>query len=255
MSESSRSRSYPAIDLPEAVEVLEKIVSSLGWGEYDRDAMAQALDYTSGTSGAAIRKIAALTSFGILRNSRQGFYSPTPLARALHDSKDAVEIESSLRKAFLSPPLFREIVETCLPAGRVPRLLAHALRSHGIASNAMDEVARVFMASGQFAKVLAADGVFEESYLRSIGQGPLPKPQALPPGETQAQAARAEDQQVFKIYLTDGKTGEIRLPQRLNDHDIRILKKQIEVLEIQVEANKPAPPLSFPRRQERGGSS
>lgn len=251
LSEPSRSRAYPAIDLQEALEVLQKLVSGLGWGEHDREAIAQALDYSSGSSGAAIRKIAALAHYGALRR-RQGLYSPTDLARTLLDPKGAPDLRAALREAFLNPALFREIAETYLPAGRVPRLLAHSLHTHRIASNARDEVARVFMASAQFAGILAADGVFEPSYLESIGRGPAVQPRSE--GEKPAESAPVEEEQIFKLYLTDGKSGEIRLPHRLNDQDIRILKKQIEVLEIQVDANKAAPPLSFPRRQDRGSS-
>jgi hypothetical protein len=254
LSEPSRSRAYPAIDLQEALEMLQKVTYGLGWGEHDRDAIAQALGYSSGSSGAAIRKIAALAHYGALQR-KQGSYSPTLLARTLLDPKSKAELQVALQKAFLNPALFREIVEAYLPDGKVPRLLAHTLRIHRIASNAAEEVARVFMASAQFAGILAADGVFEASYLESTGNRPAVKPQSLSLEESATEPSpaekREEQEQELKISLTDGKFGYIRLPRRLNDQDIRILKKQIEVLETQVDANKAAPPLRFARRQDR----
>jgi hypothetical protein len=258
VSESSRSRSYPAINLPEALEVLRKQVEGLGEGAHDREAIAQALGYTSGTSGIAARKIAALVQFGLLWNQR-GLYEPTKLAREILAERDENRLKEKLRAAFLHAGLFHEIVQDYLAKGQVPRLLAHALRSYRIVHNARDEVARIFMDSALHARVMDSNGIFEKDFFASMGQAPPEEPAA--PAEEPAveeESPHASPQpsefegQVLRFYLTDGKLARWLLPLRLNEQDLAILRAQLTMLETQVQVNKPAAPLRWSPRPERG---
>lgn len=244
MSESARSRSYPFVSLAEALEVLRKQIEGLGSGAHERDEIAQALGYTSGSSGIAARKISAVSQFGLLQN-HQGLYEPTELARQILAEKDENRLKEHRRTAFLNPSLFREIVEDYLPHGKVPRLLAHTLRDYRVAANAREEVARLFMESALHARVLDTSGVFEKDFLASTT---LHDPTL---GQPAAAAISGLEEQVIRIYLTDDKKAELRLPSRLNEKDVAILRAQLGVLEAQAQANQPAAPLRWTPRQER----
>jgi hypothetical protein len=250
VSESARSRSYPAISLPEALEALSRQIEGLGSGARDRGEIAQALGYTSGSSGIAGRKISAVSQFGLVLNNH-GLYEPTELAREILAEKDEDRLKEHRRTAFLNPSLFREIVEEYLPQGKVPRLLAHTLRDYRISANAREEVARIFMESALYARVLDTSGVFEKDFLVSARLPAQPQGQGEPSLQPVNSPLAGLNEQVIRLYLTDDKVGELRLPYRLNEQDLIILRSQLGVLEAQVQVNRPAAPLRWTPRQER----
>ena len=49
--------------------------------------------------------------------------------------------------------------------------------------------------------------------------------------------------QVLKFVITDQKEVEVRLPARLNEQDILLLRAQIDYLELQVQMNRPDQPV------------
>jgi hypothetical protein len=237
--------------------VVRKQIEGLGGGAHDRGEIAQALGYTSGASGGVIRKISAVTQFGLLLN-HQGLYGPSELAREILAEKDEGRLKEHRRKAFLHPALFREIIEQYLPAGHIPRLLAHTLRDYRIAANARDEVARIFMDSALHARVLDTSGVFEKDFL-ATARLPVRPPKQVETAAVQpatgslpiSPSSQDFEGQVLRLYLTDDKMAELRLPNRLNEQDLAILRAQLSVLETQVDVNRPAAPLRWTPRQER----
>src|SRR5829696_193713 len=130
MEKQNRSRAYPSIDLQEASEVLRKL-SVLEWRERTRDEIAEALGYSSGSTGAAARKVAALGHFGFLRH-RDKFYLPTELAERIARPSTRESLEAALRQAFMAPTLFREVLLKYEVLGRMPWNLADALADYGI---------------------------------------------------------------------------------------------------------------------------
>lgn len=249
---TSRSRAHPAITLREAVEGLETVVTVLGPGPRDRDALARALGYTSGSTGIAARKIAAMAHFGLL-DRRAGLYEPSRLAhRILHPTDDA-DRRAALREAFLRPPVFQEVADKYEPEGQVPQVLAYALATdHGITDSAKDHAADVFMSSAQYAGVLTADGVFLRPRLWSAESGGG-RVVAIAQGRSGAGSDRADrgsaagspeaERQIFRLHLSEGMA-ELSLPRRLSRNDLEVLRRQFEVLEAQV-ADQPAAPLEF----------
>jgi hypothetical protein len=118
------------------------------------------------------------------------------------------------------------------------------------------------MASGEYAGVLAADGVFlDESGL------PLPTPEAppkqaappveLPPvGIMQAPVAAPDPNiQIFRFFLTDRKMAEMKLPAGLNENDLHLIRAQVDFLELQVRLSRPAATLPFRRPGKTGESA
>ena len=255
MSVKNRSRAYPSLDLHEAIDVLRLLVEVHDFREGDRDCIARLLGHASGLSGVAGRKVAALVHFGLLER-RESRYRLTALSRHICDSVAEESFRSALRRAFLIPPLFRELVDSYRPTGAIPRYFAEALPDHGVTEAARHEVARIFMASGEYAGILAADGVF----LDEKSGAPLPSPKATPKQEAvPAQEAppvnnmqavvTAPDPniQTLRFFLTDRKMAEIKLPAGLNEDDLHLIRAQVDFLELQVRLSRPATPLPFRR--------
>lgn len=260
-----RSRAYPAIPLSEAIGLLRRLKLELGWGQRDRDTIAQALGYAGGHSGIAARKTAALSHFGLM-DVRDGLYSPTGLAEDVLDEMNEARYRTALREACLSPTLFREIIRRYEPLGRVPRQLALTLSlDHGIQEQARDEVAHIFMESARFAGILESDGTFRHAYFEATQRpGPLhletparPVPAetvGAPPAQPAAAGLSApEDRpgQVLSFLVTDKKQVEIHLPPHLNEQDILLLRAQIDFLELQVKLNRPDQPVRLDVYRDR----
>jgi hypothetical protein len=246
-----RSRAYPVLPLGEALRLLDLQTKLLGWGRRDRDAIAKAFGYISGNSGIAARKIAALTHFGLLE-LRNGLYSPTHLAERVLEEMKGDGSKAARQEACLSPVLFREIIHRYEPVGRVPRRLSLTLSlDHGIQEQVADEVAQVFMESAVYAGILESDGVFREEYfVEAKRPRPLahfvpaePVQHALPAQGNEDSPEAPSSVQVLKFFVTDQKAVEIRLPARLNEQDILLLRTQIDFLELQVKVNRPDQPV------------
>jgi hypothetical protein len=260
MSETKlRSRAYPAVSLPEAVELLRRLAAAADFGRQDRERVYAALGHAGGKNGVAARKLSALGQFGLLAQNG-GLYSATPLGDRLLEERDLQRLRALLREACRNPVLFQEIFVRYEPVGRVPWPLARALRlDHGIQENAQDEVAQIFMASARHAEILDGDGQFRLEYFdetrrpRPLArfQEPLPERQPAPGAESPGEAGESRDVQKLKFQLTEHKPAEIRVPVRLNELDIALLRLQIDYLEAQVRLNRPEQPdqgvkLDFP---------
>ena len=239
--------------------MLRQLVKSYGFAEKDRDSIAQALGHASGLSGVAGRKVAALVHFGLLERSGSQ-YRPTELSRHIFKSISS----EALQRAFLTPPLFQELVDRYRPEGTVPRYFAQALPEHGVTEAAKHEVARIFMASGEYAGILAADGVFLDE--RSEAPEPVPAvapaQMAFPAVEILPTAALQppvttpdSNSQTLRFFLTDRKVAEMKFPAGLNEDDLQLIRKQIEFLELQVRLSRPAATLPFRHPGKTGESA
>lgn len=245
-----RSRAYPAVSLKESIDLLVRLQNDLGWGERNRDSIAQSLGYANGKSGIGARKIAALVHFGFL-GLRNGTYFSTGLAKQILEERNEARYRSSLCEACLNPSLFQEIIYRYEPVGRVPRQLGAALSlDHGIQENVRDEVAQIFMASARFAGILDVEGVFCEAYFETTKRPrPLSRYMPAPPAPSDLQGREAgepqdaEKPQKIRFYLTDRKPAELRLPWQLNEEDLVLLRRQIDYLELQLRLNRPDQPV------------
>jgi len=253
VSPKSRSCAYPALDLREAVNLLRQLVEDLDFQEGDRDSIARMLGHSGGLSGAAGRKVAALVHFGLLER-RESKYCTTALALHICNSISEESLRSALRRAFLAPSLFRDLIDAYLPAGSVPRYLAQDLRDHGVTEAAKHDVARIFMASAEYAGVLAADGVFldeKPEVTKPVVATALKVPalvEVAPAMAVQPTSLVLDPEvQTLRFFVTDRKVVEMRFPAGLNEDDIVLVKKQIEFLELQVRLFRPAATLPFRR--------
>lgn len=218
--------------------------------------MAKTLGHMNGASGIAGRKIAALVHFGLLEQVNSG-YKPTALTRRICETGSL----EGLQRAFLKPPLFQELVDRYRPDGAIPRYFADALPEHGVTEAAKREVARIFMVSGEYAGIFAADGVFLDE--RSLPNAPeeilkqeaIPSPVILPAPVSQASNTASDSTgQLIRIFLTDRKVAEMKFPAGLNEDDLHLIRAQVDFLELQVRLSRPAATLPF-RRPGKAGES
>jgi hypothetical protein len=242
--------------LREAVAVLRKLLKDKAFEEKDRDSIAQAMGHSSGSSGVAGRKIAALVHFGLLERC-DSRYRLTELAHLICKSGS----REGLQRAFLIPSLFQELVDRYRLEGAIPRYFAQVLPEHGVTEAVKHEVARIFMASGEYAGILAADGVFldETPEVPEPVSAVVPEQAALPSAEilpaAQPPAATPDSNpQTLRFLLTDRKVAEMKFPAGLNEDDLQLIRKQIEFLELQVRLSRPAATLPF-RRPGKAGES
>ncbi|HMS54970.1 MAG TPA: hypothetical protein PKA27_06180 [Fimbriimonadaceae bacterium] len=202
MDDRKRSRSYPGADLEESIRTAKLIQTSLGPGGHSRDAISQQALGSKGVTGATARKIAAATSFGLLKKSGDG-YSVTSLAKSIF--RPLPDEEPKLLKDMLfSVTLYRELVEKYQPEGRIPASLPALLeRNHGIMHPNGSFAAKIFRDSAIYAGILDSDGNF-------LSEGPAEPNDGVP--------YSAEDQGVSFPDLdtrTDGPKRQTDLPPEL----------------------------------------
>lgn len=250
MPRKARSRAYPALSLREAADAVTHLRGVLGGGAWDRQPLAEALGHRNAAGGPGARKIAALTQFGLLRR-RNGRYSFTELGETLALFRDQDELGGALRQALRQPPLFAALCRRYEPEGRLPSQLHHALvRDHGITPAASGLAAEIFLRSAQYAGVVDVEGRF-------VATAPVTASPASPAAGPEIAAARevreagsperptrarradeealAPGQQRFEIALGGGRRAVLVLPASPTSRDLALLRKQLELLELQVE--------------------
>lgn len=231
MPKGQRSRAYPLLSLAEAGEVSRRIRSELGAGEASRETLGGMLGYTSTSGGLAARKIASLVHFGLLERAG-GRYQLSRLGERLATTEGA-EQRAARMEAFLHPRLFRGLVERFEPQGRLPRDLAKILsRDFEISAAAAEPAAEVFRNSAVTAGVLSQDGRFVRGEREVEPSVETVEAVLAPPSPTLL--AMDDGEQRFEIALSGGRLARMVFPKVLTRRDLEILRRQIEILGLQV---------------------
>ncbi len=219
-----RSRAYPVFSLEEASRAAREILHHLGRGAFARQELVRLLGHANAEGGIGARKVAALSQYGYL-SRRAGRYSPTALAEQVARPEDESERRAGLQRALEQPPLFKALLERYVPQGHVPAQLAGTLcRDFGITRRASTQAAEVFLCSARYAGVLGPDGALAAVPAAGGSQRSV-----------RGSAAGRTEEQRFELALTGGKIARLYLPFSLTERDLEIIKKQLEILELQVE--------------------
>lgn len=245
-----RSKSYPAYGLRESIELVEMIRERLGAGPYGREAIAEAIEAASPSSGAFNRKVSALMNFGLLQRSGSGYGISSLAERMIVPLSDG-ERSEAVRQAFYNCSLYTDILEAFSTEGRLPRLLENTLvRRFGIQSAASKSAAATFRASGEFAGVLSADGAIlpgADGLAADIGEEDGSDAQreeeticpSVPRAELGLLSARPSvplgSAQSFTLALGRNRFAVLTTPCDLTNRDVRLIQKQVEVLALQAE--------------------
>lgn len=242
-----RSKAYPGATLEDCVKFTGMIKKELGRGTHDRDSLAQAMGFGS-VSGTVSPKIAALVHFGFLDRTASG-YELSEASKSVTDAITDQERIEAIKAAFSKPTLYQEILAKFEADGKIPGQLAtHLHRFHGITASASGSAAEIFLASGRFAGVLDDNNNIRaglDSHAYQSSEPPLPEthqPQrdaALPLQNAPSPLApvafqfSASNQQRFEFAITRGRTVVLVVPTDLNAKDIKVIRKQVELLELQ----------------------
>jgi hypothetical protein len=182
-----------------------------------------------------------LVHFGLLRRQGDDRYSLTELGRTVADPLDD-ELGPALLQAVRNPALYSEIIAKFEPEGRIPNQLATVLERHfGIISQTAGLAARVFFDSAIFAGLLDEGYRFRQSSPCESGKDEqetirqIPQTDALPTQPVLAPVAKAATNptQEFRFCLTGNKFALLVVPAELCARDLEILRKQLELLELQ----------------------
>jgi hypothetical protein len=256
-----RSKAYPGASLEACVSYVTQIKKNLGKGVHDRDSLAQAMGFEK-ANGAVNPKVAALVHFGFLDRA-EGGYQLSASSGKITDAINEEERKEELRVAFARPTLYQELLEKFSQERQIPvQLATHLHRFHGITDSASNQAAEIFVASGRFAGVLdienriIASGDSQgagaaKTDLRDETKAEIAKVQQSPGDPTEA--ARPNDNakaplpvtaagtQRFEFSITGGRAAALTVPSVLNAKDIRIIRKQIELLELQAGIDESEP--------------
>lgn len=104
---ASRSPNYPAISLPDAVEMIERLYQAEKRSPADPEQVAHALGYNS-MSGPARTKLSALRKFELVEDTASGVRI-SDLGMAILFPRGEDEHTEALRAAATTPALFREL--------------------------------------------------------------------------------------------------------------------------------------------------
>ncbi|WP_270572790.1 hypothetical protein [Bacillus glycinifermentans] len=239
-----RSRGYPGVNLEMCVKNAILIRDQFGRMQVDKESITKALGY-SRYSGAVGSKIASLGHFGLLMNSK-GTYQLTDLSEKLINQKNNEEYKKALIEAIYQPGLYKEILDKYEDGKVLPNdLPSILLKEHGIFQNACEKAARIFLESTQFAKVINKKKEFTKyQEKRSKGDKNVMKTGSTVKSDEDHLGEKSlysqnepifNQHQNFIFALTEGKFGKTVVPAKLNKRDIQIMKKQIEMLELQIE--------------------
>lgn len=249
-----RSRAYPSIALREAVEILPLAARACRRQARDRGFLARALGYSGGLSGVAARKIAALCHFGFLE-CRNSLYYPTALAQHISEQVPrASGPHPLLVRAFFEVDLFRDIVDFYGADEHLPHEFERRLDELGISDSARAEVGRIFVSSAEYAGILAPDGRFLQAIRRQKPESSAVTPAADLATFSVGVPAQLPDTQSFRLSLTGSKFAELTCSWELSEDDLALIRKQLEVLELQIKIKRPAPPLPWRKPEAKPGS-
>lgn len=195
---TTRSPNYPAVSLPEAVDMVGKLYQREKRSPADPERVALALGYRS-MSGPARTKLSALRKFGLVEDTGNGVrISDLGLTILYPESTD--EKRSALRVAATLPPLFRELAG--YPGASDENLVSRLIRI-----GFTEPGAKLAVASFRETMSLAPD---EESGYSGRDEGPAEVLAAPADRSGRVASNLPPNANALSIPLPGGLTGELR---------------------------------------------
>ena len=125
-----RSPAHPSIDLEDAINKARQIHKACRESAVDRDSLVTIIGL-SPRSGGAMRAIASLASYGLLKSgAKKGEVGLAPLAMDFMFGETNVDRAEAARQAALNPPIFKTLAEKF--PGDTPQdvMVAYLCRNH-----------------------------------------------------------------------------------------------------------------------------
>ncbi len=149
MDKRTRSPNYPAFSLPDAIQRVTQLYSTLHTHSGTREDIAKGMGYNS-LNGASATAISALHKYGLLEKVGDEIKVSERALKILHPHDEA-EKQAAIREAAMDPPLFAELAEKF--PGKLPTddLLRNYLIRNGFAPAAVSSVVLSYRETSLFA--------------------------------------------------------------------------------------------------------
>jgi len=228
-----RSVAYPGVSINETINFIGTVSKNFTANHIiTRDDMAAV------TKIKTVHRItAAAVQYGLLVRAKSG-YQISPLYKEFLNPVSEEEKNSILLSFFTSPKLYRELIEKYNKHVVPPELKSILIRYHKIAANAADEVVDIFMENARFVGAINDSDILDVSNVENIivdaPKQAKNEPGFKPPDNSIMEALFNPNhgQEDVKIVLTESKYCFIKYPKNINEKDVLILKKWIELLEL-----------------------
>jgi len=242
-----RSAAYPAIDLKEAVDFANKISEHFTDAQsVSRADIAAVLDKSEGT---ITRPVAALVHYSLVQKTGEGYQLST-LYKDIRNPINDKDLKTSLIKAFNSPKLFLELIEKFNGHVIPEELRTHLVRFHSISEKVADDAAENFLASGRYAGVINDKNILNlsnnnkshdeesinDSKVNNVSDEYIEDDKDQLHLRLPAHEETPDEQiETVPIRLKGGKHAYLKYPADITKKDLKIIRRQLDVLEAYVE--------------------
>lgn len=232
----TRSPNYPAISLPEAVELIAKLYQREKRSPADPERVALALGYNS-MSGPARTKLSALRKYDLVEDTGNGVRI-SDLGMTILYPRDPEEKADALRSAATSPGLFRELAS--FPGASDENLASRLIRSGFTEAGAKAAVA-------SFRKTMSLVPDEESDYDEPVEEAQNVLSASPQTDRNRQQSSMPANARTFSMPLSDGVLAELRWTGGPMTHRaLDLLRKYLSLYEETIsepEASAPTPPL------------
>jgi len=249
-TKKERSAAYPAITIEQSLKLVADVYKNF------RSDFARREDILKIVEGSRIRHLAASRYYQFLQ--REGdTYKVTDFYKSTSNPLTGKERIDNLRKSFISPTLYKKLVDK-FDGDEIPKeLTVHLSRFYDITEDASHQAAEVFIKNAKFVGALSEDNILRFQKANEVTSDEankksqeLPDDTKKPDGDnlqyqkpsTTSDPAEGGGQQKLlqeivngekiKIRLTQNRFAYLEYPINLSAKDVEILQKQIDQLKL-----------------------
>lgn len=228
-SRISKDSRYPSVELSYAIKVVEEA------RKFGRNITNSHLAGGGSVSSGAFRqKKASLGYYGLI-SGRENNIQITDNAEAILNPINDTEREEAIKKAFLTPDIFKKIYESVEKNKPIPltTLGSLVIREYGIPVTAKDDFLSTLIKAGIFAKLVEySDDKSEIIFLPSIVDT---NSKAIEPANSTDENFNIEttplrESHMVELALDEGKKARLIVPNDLTDNDKKKLMAQMKLL-------------------------
>lgn len=248
MKKIMRSTAYPSITLMNSIKIAEKIYQHYGdISQIKGEDLGKIFNklYTSMKTD-----ISSCVQYGLLELKKGKGYRPTALFKQIYKPISDEEKGLALLASFKRPKIYNKLISlynnSYLPT---PSALSNDLhRNYGITEKASIKAASIFIDNVNDLNLKKDDNLkvesinLEEQQLDSFEVNPsennINKPAVLDRSEQVSNIGFDDKLKRIDILLTNKKKGVLYIPSDINEDDLKLLQKQIEVIELYINITK-----------------
>jgi hypothetical protein len=224
----TRSPNYPAVSLPDAVELVERLYQREKRSPADPERVALAFGYTS-LSGPARTKLSALRKYELVDETANGV-RVSELAMKILFPRSPEEKTAALREAATQPALFRELAS--LPGASDENLVSRLVHQ-----GFTEQGAKLAVASFRKTMSLAPDEAssYDESHEETYSM-------LTAPAETTSMRPSGADlsTQAISIALPGGGRADLRLSGTVTSAGLKLVEDYLDLVKKSVSAQEAA---------------